>query len=35
LKDVTPQNVAKAKQDFNKAISTGNKKNRNAGKQRK
>ena len=35
LKDVTPQNVAKAKQDFNKAISTGNKNNRNAGKQRK
>ncbi|MGO2940044.1 MAG: membrane protein insertase YidC [Pseudolactococcus laudensis] len=35
LKDVTPQNVAKAKQDFNKAISTNKKKNRNAGKQRK
>jgi YidC/Oxa1 family membrane protein insertase len=35
LKDVTPKNVAKAKQEFNKAISTGNKKNRNAGKQRK
>ncbi|CCK20602.1 membrane protein insertase YidC [Pseudolactococcus laudensis] len=35
LKDVTPQNVDKAKQDFNKAISTNKKKNRNAGKQRK
>ena len=35
LKDVTPKNVAKAKQEFNSAISTGKKKNRNAGKQRK
>ena len=35
LKDVTPQDVAKAKQDFKKAISTHQKKNRNAGKQRK
>ncbi|GAB2022542.1 membrane protein insertase YidC2 [Pseudolactococcus yaeyamensis] len=34
LKDVTPQNVAKAKQDFNSGITTNNKKNRNAGKQR-
>ena len=35
LKDVTPKDVAKAKQEFNSAISTGNKKKRNAGKQQK
>jgi YidC/Oxa1 family membrane protein insertase len=35
LKDVTPKDVAKAKKEFNSAISTNQKKNRNAGKQRK
>ena len=35
LKDVTPKDVAKAKQAFNSGISTNKKQNRNAGKQRK
>lgn len=35
LKDVTPKDVAKAQQSFNSGISSKNKKNRNAGKQKR
>lgn len=35
LKDVTPSDIAKAKQQINSGIATGKKQNRNAGKQRK